>query len=347
MYIHKTVCISPQHTFSEVDLENTVTVEGTKLVVIEPPYPDIPLNILRRMGKAVRMGVGAAITLLKEYPHLNGIIIGTANGGMEDCILFLNQIIDYSEGTLTPKNFVQSTTNAIAAQIGLNANNKEYNITHVHRGLAFENALLDVKMLLSENIESTYLLGGVDEISSYNYNIENLSGWYKKKPVSNEELYDTNTEGSIAGEGVAMFIANNSAAHAIAKVKDVKLLHTSDEGEVTSQLKIFLGKNLTEVNEIDLYLSGENGDTRLNHFYHACESLFIQTTIARFKQLCGEYPTATSFALWLGCLILDKQQLPKGIIKKNKNKKEIKNILIYNNYKGEQHSFILVEKTFT
>ncbi len=345
MYIHKTVCISPQQTFSEIDLENFVKVVGTKLMVIEPSYPDIPLNILRRMGKAVRMGVGAAARLLKEYPNLNGIVIGTANGGMEDCILFLNQIIDYNEGTLTPKNFVQSTTNAIAAQIGLNANNKEYNITHVHRGLAFENALLDVKMLLAENFKSTYLLGGVDEISSYNFNIENLSGWYKKKPVANEELYDNNTKGSIAGEGVAMFIVNNSAEHAIAKVKDVKLLHTTDEAEVTSQLKFFLEKNSMNVNEIDLYLSGENGDTRLNHFYHACENLFEQSIIARFKHLCGEYPTATSFALWLACLLLDTQQLPKGIIKRNNNKKEINTILIYNNYKGEQHSFILIKKT--
>lgn len=343
MYIHKSVCISPQHTFSEIDLDNIVIADNNKLSVIEPSYQNIPLNILRRMGKAVRMGVGAATILLQEYPKVNGIVIGTANGGMEDCILFLNQIIDYDEGTLTPKNFVQSTTNAIAAQIGLTANNKEYNITHVHRGLAFENALLDIKMLLSENPQSVYLLGGVDEISTYNYNIENLAGWYKKEVVSNKNLYNNQTEGSIAGEGVAMFIMSDSAENAIAKIKDVKFFHTNNEEEVTNQLKNFLEDNLSGSNETDLFLSGKNGDIRLNHFYNSCEGLFSETTIARFKHLCGEYATATSFALWLSCFILNKQQVPSNVVKTSFDKKEINRILIYNNFKGRQHSFILVE----
>ena len=62
---------------------------------------------------------------------------------MEDCIKFLNQIVEYKEGLLTPANFVQSTSNAAAAQIALVTKNHQYNITHVHRGLAFENALMD------------------------------------------------------------------------------------------------------------------------------------------------------------------------------------------------------------
>ena len=77
------------------------------------------------MGKAVRMGLGASIPLLQNNNEpLSGIIIGTAMGGMEDCINFLNQVIDYNEGMLTPTNFVQSTPNAIASQLGLLSNNK-------------------------------------------------------------------------------------------------------------------------------------------------------------------------------------------------------------------------------
>ncbi|HKR03926.1 MAG TPA: beta-ketoacyl synthase chain length factor, partial [Bacteroidia bacterium] len=183
MYIHKSVCISPQHTFPEINLQEVLASADNKLTAIESKYENIPLSTLRRMGKAVRMGVGAGMNLVKDYPHLDGIIIGTANGGMEDCIKFLNQIIDYDEGTLTPKNFVQSTTNAIAAQISLTAQNTGYNITHVHRGLAFENALLDAFMLMKENPESVYLLGGGDEISTYNFNIDNLAGSYKKEII--------------------------------------------------------------------------------------------------------------------------------------------------------------------
>ncbi len=118
---------------------------------MEPDYPGIPAGARRRMGKSVRMAVGAALPLLEKHPQPDGIIIATANGGMEDCIKFLNQILEYKEGLLTPGNFVQSTSNAAAAQIALVTKNHNYNITHVHRGLAFENALMDVMMLLKEN----------------------------------------------------------------------------------------------------------------------------------------------------------------------------------------------------
>ena len=134
MYIHSSVCISPQHTFHEINaagnnsnginIEDIVTSVENKLYAIEPKYENIPLNTLRRMGKAVRMGVGAGVKLLKNYPLLDGIIMGTADGGMEDCIKFLNQVIEYDEGKLTPNNFVQSTANGLrrwAIDIGRHA----------------------------------------------------------------------------------------------------------------------------------------------------------------------------------------------------------------------------------
>lgn len=344
MYIHKTVCISPQHTFSEINLDDVVASADNKLNVIEPKIENIPLNTLRRMGKAVRMGVAAAITLIKDYQELNGIIIGTANGGMEDCIKFLNQVIEYEEGTLTPKNFVQSTTNAIAAQIALTANNFGYNITHVHRGLAFENALLDTWMLTKENPERVYLAGGGDEISTYNFNLENARGWYKETITSNKDLYQTNTSGSIAGEGVAMFIASGQQEGAMARLKALKLLHTDDAHEVREQLKLFLKENLQPDQKIDLFLTGENGDNRFDHFYFSCEQLLEETSVARFKHLSGEYPTASSFALWLSCYILNTQALPASIFKTAVKKNPINTILIYNNCKGVQHGFMLVDK---
>lgn len=345
MYIHQSVCISPQLTFPEINLEQIIPSVDNMLTVIEPKHENIPMSILRRMGKAVRMGVSASKALLKDTEQADGVIIGTANGGMEDCIKFLNQIIDYNEGTLTPKNFVQSTANAIAGQIALTVANKGYNITHVLRGLSFENAMLDAMMLLRENPKSTYLLGGLDEISTYNYNIESVGGWYKDENISNEDLYNADTKGSIAGEGVAMFIASNKPEQALAKIKALKTLHSDDEEEIKSQLKIFIENNSGDNSPIDLLMSGENGDNRLNHFYNSCEGLFNDLLpIARFKHLCGEYPTASAFALWLACLMLNSEQLPLRVFKNHTNKKELKTILIYNNYKGLQHSFMLVEK---
>ncbi|MFT3937046.1 MAG: beta-ketoacyl synthase chain length factor [Chitinophagaceae bacterium] len=345
LYIHQTSFISPQQTFTSAGIDVLQEAVNNKLQVIEPVYEGIPTGILRRMGKAIRLGVGAALPLIKQQSKpVNGIIIGTANGGMEDCIKFLNQIIDYEEGMLTPTNFVQSTTNAIAAQIGLLSANKSYNTTHVHRAHAFENALLDAAMQLQENSDTAYLVGGIDEISSYNYNIEWLGGWYKKEPIAAKDLYDAGTIGSIAGEGAAMFLVNNNPEAASAKLSAIQMLHTSDAAVVKNQLASFMQKHLPKGGNT-LFLSGENGDSRLLHYYTDCEKLMNDKTIvARFKHMTGEYPSVSAAALWLAIHIINKQEVPLHMLKYNSAPEACDSVLIYNNYKGEQHSFILVEK---
>jgi len=345
MYIHQTICISPQHTFPEVELNELYPSDKNRLIAREPQYTNIPVGILRRMGKAVRMGVGAALSIFQTQKEINGIIIGTANGGMEDCIKFLNQIMEYEEGRLTPTNFVQSTPNAIAAQIGLSTQNTGYNITHVHRGLAFENALLDAMMKLEENPDHTYLLGGLDEISDYNFSIEYLAGAYKTETVNNKDLYSTSTPGSIAGEGVAMFSVNNDSSGAIAKIHSLKMVHSKDLKVVQNAFHLFL--NETKNPEIDLLISGENGDSRLSEFYDYIENDCPNDAgILRFKHYCGEFPTASAVGLWLACQFLDNKQIPDHFIKRKPITSKSRNILIYNNYKGYQHSFILVTGNF-
>jgi Beta-ketoacyl synthase, N-terminal domain len=345
LYIHQSYCISPQQTFGEINIEQLNDVSDKKLLAIEPGYEGIPPGILRRMGKAVRMGTGAAMPIIKSTPKLDGIIIGTAKGGMEDCIKFLNQIIQYDEGLLAPGNFVQSTSNAIAAQLGLLSHNTGYNTSHVHRGLAFENGIIDAIMQLKENPGNNYLLSGVDEISSYNYNIETLAGSYKSADISNKALYITATEGTIAGEGAAAFLVNDKPGNAIAHVIAVKTLHTEDQGLVKKQLQLFIDEYTVNGKTIDLLLSGENGDERIINFYTCAESLVPENTgTIRFKHMCGEYATAGAWAMWLACHLLNGGHAATHMIKKQPAGTSINRILIYNNYKGRQHSFMLVEK---
>ena len=89
-YIHPSSCISHQPTFNEVDLDDLKPSENNLLHAIEPKYEGVPLGQLRRMGRALRMGVGASMKLLQHHT-VDGILIATANGGIEDSILFLNQ----------------------------------------------------------------------------------------------------------------------------------------------------------------------------------------------------------------------------------------------------------------
>jgi hypothetical protein len=339
MFIHRSSCISPQHTFDGSHAEIPLEPVNNILRVMEPKYEGIPLNILRRMGKAVRIGVGAALPLLNGDAKPDGILIGSANGGMEDCIKFLNQVMEYDEGRLTPTNFVQSTPNAIAAQAGLATANTGYNITHVHRGLAFENALLDAMMLLAGNDRATCLVGGVDEVSSYNYNLERLGGWYKKENVSGAGLYAPQTDGSIAGEGAAMFTVSNNREDAVAEVKGIQMLHTNDPVEVAHRLKLFMDVHGAH----DIFLSGENGDARLQPFYDACENMLPPETVKlHYKHITGEHPSTTALALWLACRFLQTQEIPGHFFKSAPSVSSFGKILMYNTGKGEQHSFISV-----
>src|SRR5450755_3846229 len=342
-YFHQSSCISPQNSFPEADLSRIRISKNNLLEVIEPEYPGIPAGARRRMGKSVRMAVGAALPLLENFPPPDGLVIATANGGMEDCIKFLNQILEYKEGLLTPASFVQSTSNAAAAQIALVTKNHQYNITHVHRGLAFENALVDLIMLLEENPEAGYLMGCTDEISAYNYNIDRLDGWFRIEPVSNTDLFQSKSKGTIAGEGSFMAWMNNQEKGAKAKLDAVKTTHTTSPEHVLKTLNLFLSQNLSYGELPDLLMSGENGDERMSPYYDIVESHFADAIpVTRFKHLCGEYCTASSFACWLSIQILENGILPNGIMKNVAPVKPIRRILIYNNFRGEQHSFILI-----
>ncbi|HET6254180.1 MAG TPA: beta-ketoacyl synthase chain length factor [Puia sp.] len=331
LYIHQTSCIFPQ---AGLDSPPAGPV-GNQLKAVEPRYEGIPGNTLRRMSKSVKMGVGAALPLLSYAP--DGILIGTGYGGMEDSIRFLNQIVEYDEGVLTPGTFVQSTANAIASQLGLLQHNRGYNITFVNRGLAFESALLDATMLVREHPGKSWLAGGVDEISAHHHRFECTEGWYKKEDLAGKDLYASNTVGSIAGEGSALFLLNGRRDGAIAEIKKVVILGGENENALRSALTALL-----EGKSPDLLLSGENGDSRASKWYQIAESMMDPDSgIARFKHLSGEYPTASAFALWLACNL--PAVLPRHLIKRPPGSTP-RHILIYNNYKFTQHSLILLER---
>lgn len=314
---------------------------NNKLEAIEPAYTGIPAGMLRRMGKAVRMGLGAALPLISDQP-LDGIIIGTANGGMEDCIKFLNQMVDYDEGLLTPGSFVQSTPNAVASQIGLLNKARGYNITHCHGGLSFENAMIDAGMMLAENPAATYLLGGFDEISTYNYNIDLLGGWYKKEGFTGD-LYQSDSPGSIAGEGVAMFTVGADKQGALAQVDAVHVFNTDSPQVVGERVYALLHQHLPAQDVPDLLLTGESGDNRSLPYYISCESSMpSQTSVARYKHFTGEFPTSMALALWLGTQALQAPGLPAHFFKKQGNGDPVRRILIYNNFKHVQHALVLL-----
>lgn len=350
-FIRATGNISPQPTFGAEKkgtplLQALVTQRGNRLRCTEPDYIKyIDAKFIRRMSRIIKMGTAAAMECLQEAGIQNpdAIVIGTAYGCLDDTGIFIKKMVEQNEEMLTPTAFIQSTHNTIGAQVALLLQCHNYNNTFVHRGFSFESALLDAMMLLEENAVTHVLAGAADEITDYSHTLLSRFGLYKKDAGDNTDLFTTPSKGTIAGEGAAFFLLSNQPSAENYAV--LEALHTfykpADAAETQTQITNFLqGQSLTPAN-IDLIITGRNGDIKGDAVYHALgETIFAGNAIVYYKQLCGEYPTSTAFACWLAAMILRQGSVPSvlGVAASGR----LQRILIYNHYENIHHSLMLL-----
>lgn len=348
MYIKATGNISPQKTFGHQPLEEVVAYTANRLACIEPDYKEfIDPKQIRRMSRIIRMGVAAAMECLQEagVKVPDAIVTGTAYGCLEDTNSFLSKMVEFNEELLTPTAFIQSTHNTIGAQIGLMLQCNNYNNAFVHRGFSFESALLDGMMLLKEGEADNVLVGAIDEITNTSHTILNRLGLYKQGVVSNLDIYKTKTKGTIAGEGSSFFLlATESSATDYAKLDGLHTFYKPGEiEEIEKQVISFLDRQSTSIDNIDLIITGKNGDMDGDMIYEQlAESVFKHKDSVNYKWLCGEYPTAAAFAMWLAATIIRSGEVPAAFNYNGSAEKKIKKILVYNHYQGIHHSLSLL-----
>jgi len=349
VYIRSTANISPQKTFGEsYPPDAAVEYIGNRLNCIEPDYAKlIDAKLIRRMSRIIKMGAVSAMTCLQKT-GLNmpdGITTGTAYGCLEDTSVFLTRLIENEEEMLTPTAFIQSTHNTVGAQIALMIKCHHYNNTFVHRGFSFESALLDAMLLLRENHITHVLAGAVDEITDNSHAILTRLGLYKRKPVSNFSLLQSDSKGTMAGEGAAFFLLTNRSFPD--NCAQLNAMHTFYKphgiAEIQKNIISFLGEQLIDINNIDLIITGKNGDKKGDEIYKQLEhSIFTNHRTMHYKHLCGEYPTASAFALWLATSIVKEGIIPAWIENTDSNQPAAKRVLIYNHYENIYHSLFLI-----
>lgn len=342
MFIKDLTCISPQKTISGEFFGNEPLIHvGPTIAAVEPDYADIPRSQLRRMGKSNRMATGAGMPLLQKW-KTDGIIIGTTDGGMEDCHRFLNQIIQYEEGTLTPTGFVQGSPSSPAGGLALMSANSGYNNTHSNMGLSFENCVVDAQLLFDEGRASSLLIGCVEEISEAPLRISQLAGHTKTEEISTDKLFESKSKGAVKGEGSVMFVVENSPQDAIAQIVDVDMITCPSETDLLEKAERFLERNGIQKVQVDALMLGYAGDVENDKWYdHFANSLFPETGIITYKNLFGENAAASAFATWFAANLVNGESAPEMAVKKSIPSK-LKTILIYNMYQGTQHGFVLV-----
>ncbi len=346
MFIQSAAGISPQASFDEL-LRQPAVYTGNRLHCIEPDYAQlIDPKMIRRMSRIIKMGVAAAMDCLNssatEMP--DAIITGTAYGCLADTELFLTKMIQNNEELLTPTAFIQSTHNTVAAQIALLLKCHHYNNTFVHSGFSFESALLDAITLLNENEISSALVGGVDEMTDASYTLLSRFGLYKKHIDSNLKLYDEPSKGTIAGEGAAFFVlSRNASGNDYAQLNGLHTFYKPGAvNDIATNIQSFLSAHDTGLDDIDVVITGNNGDIHNDAvFGQLQQTLFTGKTCIPFKHLCGEYPTASAFALWLGANMIKTGKLTQPAEAETPENPP-QHVLIYNHYQRVYHALYLL-----
>lgn len=348
-YINGTGCISPQNSIDKNwFFESIIEAQGDFFNASEPSYKEyISPNLLRRMGRAIKMGVAAANLAINEahIAQTDAIMTGTGLGCFEDSERFLLALLDNEEQFLTPTSFIQSTHNTVGSQIALIMKCHGYNFTYVHRGFSFESTLTDALMSFAED-KQTILVGGIEEHTP-NYVVLNRRANKLQAQNNSVPIWKSATKGIQISEGAAFFaLSKNKTELSLAAILGVQTLYKPKTHDIIlSKLLSFLQQYNLSLQDIDVTLMGFSSDVefdeKLNRLLPVLEK---ETCAASFKNLCGEYYTASAFATWVAVKLIQKQRLP-DIIKISKNSpKQIKHVLIINQYIGVNYSFILLSQ---
>jgi len=345
VYIKGMGNISPQKTWDDIPLlSQPLTYQGDKLTCYEPDYTKyVDPKQLRRMSRIIRMGVAAGSIALNEAGIAvpNGIITGTGYGCLSDTGIFLGKIIENKEEALNPTPFIQSTHNTIGSQIALLIQCLGYNQTYTQGAFSFENALLDAMLELTDSPSQSLLVGGIDEITPVSHAIQQRFGIFRNETAS-MDLFKHDTRGTLNGEGAAFFtLSGEHDASDRVCIEAVKTIYNSGE-DLKREISSFFESLSLTTQDVDLVLLGKNGDKKSDSVLELiATSYFASSSVGVFKHLCGEYPTASAFALWLSAKIIAENFIPDSVVVRDANR-PLKRLLIYNSYFGKQHSMILL-----
>lgn len=350
VYINSIASISPQKTFESTEFLNNI-IEYSEPVIFahDPNYKEyIPPAAARRMAKGIKMGVVASKIAMNEagIETVEAIITGTGMGCMIDSEKFLSAIIDNNEQYLTPTSFIQSTHNTVAGQIALGMECKAYNFTYVHSAISFESALLDAKMQLENDEAKNILVGGVEELGAHTTKVQSVINLVKSEPITISEILNSKTKGAVYSEGANFFVVSNEKLQSCyAELIAVETFNTLKKEKVSETIEGFLNENNLKSGDIDLVVLGNNGDIDFDGFYNQLsENVFKNTQQVYYKHLVGENNTVSAFGVWLASRIIKTQSIPNIVKMNDVASSEMKTVLCYNQYRGQNHSLVLLQK---
>jgi 3-oxoacyl-(acyl-carrier-protein) synthase len=344
--------ISPQRTFDNNEfLPEISEYKENVLSAVTPEFKNyINPVALRRMSRMFKIGLSAAKICAQDanLTMPDGIITASGYGCIGDTSKFLIEVIDNGEKQLTPTLFMQSTYNSISGGIAMAMKCNNYNTTYVHRGFAFETALQDAMMQITDAPSKRMLIGGFDETNDGQFVISVRTGYHRKDHVDSLSLFQTEGHGTLQGEGAAFFVLGGEKTdNSYAKISGLRMVYApKDKSDLIRAVNELLQENGLSTADVDVVINGIGGDTIHDEKNNqVMANVFADTQQVVFKHLSGDYCTAASFGLWLGAQMLRYQRIPE-IVKVNHVHKDspIRNILLLNHFRGKNYGIVLLTK---
>jgi len=351
VYIQSAQAISPRDTFSPESMDPLGSPDAagspqlSREEFLSCIHPDYKLYVnptaLRRMSPVIRMGLATSKVCLAEadLDSPDAILVGSGMGCVRDTAKFLNQVIDNQELLLNPTAFIQSTHNTVSGQIALMLSCRAYNLTFSQNHISFETALLEAMLLLGEGEAQNILLGGIDELVEESYQLMLKNGCVNGP----------------RGEGSNFFvISSEKTKKSMARVEKLKIISRNlKPEELSGETFSFLESCGLTLEDVDIIVSGRNGDSGYEDLYSQVEQLFNPDQVLAYKHLVGEYETASAFGMWLAAKILKDNLIPDAARIKDKKASSgpetgrpesgpIRHVLLFNQNKGRDFSWILI-----
>lgn len=320
-----------------------------------------PMKI-RRLGRLQIMSLLAAKKALlpADMPGGGadtGVYVGTGLGSLDETTIFIENMIQQNENLPKPANFINSVHNAAASSLALEFGLKGENLTVTHREISFDAALWHALSGLRQGRVKRAVVCGADELNYYHVLAGSTKRFWKTEAQPLKPLAPGNSRGTFLGEGAAVCVLA-AGGGSLGKVLGAKFgryrrdlrtyINLPEAGDFLAQLIDSAG---IKPSEVDLLLSGADGDGRLDAVY-----LRVGEELGRragrviphgtYKQLCGDYRAASAFGFVTAALVLRDGRAPAGLFTGGQAIPggPVKTILLYTLSRSGVHSGCVLQK---
>ena len=346
LYIQSATQISAQQPLTDEWFESPLHYDENKSLSIDPKFADYLSPIMsRRMCSLLKRAiVTSRLTLQKACVEIpDAIISGTGLGCIENTEKFLYAIRENEEKFLQPTYFMQSTHNIISSAIAIDLKCHGYNTTYVHRGISFENALLDTIIQFRQQKIRSALVGGFDELTpDYHIFFDRIGIWnFSKRDMSNPKT------ACFAGEAaVSMLLHCEKNEQTLCELNDVEIMYRPTIEQMRQTLDALLSRAGCSLADVDAVVVGTNSNPENDAVYeNVIPQLFSNLSVVQYKHLFGQSFTAPALGTYAASLCLHKQQIPAHLLTgREANISPVKRMLLYNHYRNKSHSFILLSR---